>query len=497
MDDNPERTSLGVDQRGLGSKAVRGAVSTVSGQAIRMLLQIGSVIILARLLTPQDYGLVAMVLAVIGVGEILRDCGLSPAAIQAEHLSRKMQSNLFWVNSAIGFVLTIICAASAPLIAYFYGRSALVFITLAFAPTFLLSGLGTQYRADLTRRMKFKTLAITDVGSAALALLIGIVTAAMGAGYWALVMQQVSAGVISLVITGYAAGWWPTRYDKDENVMPFIRFGISVLSTQVITYATANIDSVLIGRLYGAVSAGLYNRGVQLVRMPLRQASAPFATVALPVLARVRNDRPRLLRTLESAQIAVGYPVLLVVGVVVATSKQSVTLALGSQWVGAAPIVAFIAIGEAVSVVGTVSYWAFLTLDITDELLRYTIYSSIVRAAMLVVGSFFGVVWVAAAYAASQVLFLPFTFWRIQVASGLRTRGLLFNAARIFAVASIGSLAAALVVRATPLSQIETILLALLTQLAVTMVLIFIPPVRRDLQQMSGLMRMLRSKTGT
>lgn len=478
----------------LGARAARGALATVGGQLSRMLLQIGSVIVLSRLLTPGDYGLIAMVLAVIGVGEILRDMGLSPAAIQAETLSKGMRSNLFWVNAGLGLVLSLVCAGAAPLIALFYDRPALVAITLAFAPTFLLSGLGTQYRADLTRNMRFNVLALSDVISAALSLFVGIAAAMSGAGYWSLVLQQLSGGVFSLVILVAAAGWRPLRYDRAEPIAPFIRFGTSVVLTQVIGYFTANLDSILIGRQYGAVQAGFYNRGVQLVRTPLRQATAPFATVALPVLARVRSDQARLVRTLQAAQVAVGYPVLVVVGVVIAANRDAVTLALGSQWADAAPIVACIAVGEAVSVVGTVSYWAFLTLGITGELLRYTIVSSLIRASMLIVGSFFGPVWVAAAYAVSQVVFLPVTFWRIQVASGLKTTVLMVNAARIFAVAAVACGCASGLVHAFPMGQVGSVIFAAGTQLICTAAFGVIPAVRRDFESMVNFVRLLRVK---
>lgn len=148
---------------GLGERAAKGALITFSGQFARILLQVVSVVVLARLLTPHAYGVVAMVLAVIGIGEIFRDFGLSSAAIQSKTLSRGQRDNLFWVNAGIGLVLATIVFFAAPLIAIIYRHPEVEPLARALSLTFLMNGLATQYRADLNRRLKFMQLTTGDV----------------------------------------------------------------------------------------------------------------------------------------------------------------------------------------------------------------------------------------------------------------------------------------------------------------------------------------------
>ena len=283
---------------------------------------------LARLLTPQDYGLVAMVLAVIGVAEFLRDLGLGAAAVRAEHLSTHERDNLFWISSLLGLSFTVLTILSAPLIAAAYSRDELTLITMTLAPTFLLSGVCAQYRVDLLRRLRFASLAWIEVACAALGLGIGIGMALSGAGFWSLVVQQLATGVIALLLHAYACRWLPGAYDRSTSIMGFVRLGSAFMFGSVMAYISRNVDNVLIGHQFGASSLGLYTRSMQLVRTPLTQLQAPFATVALPVLVAAGVNDARLVSAARQGQLALAYPLMAVSAVVVASSSAMVELAL-------------------------------------------------------------------------------------------------------------------------------------------------------------------------
>ncbi len=161
-------------QPGLGARAAGGAAVTMAGQLAKMVVQFGGIILLARLLTPYDYGLMAMVTAIVGMAEILRDFGLSSAAIQAKHVSREQRDNLFWINSGIGLALAIVVFLSSSWIAHFYREPALLGISQALAVTFLFNGMTTQYRAHLSRALRFGQVSLSDVGAQVLGLLAGV-----------------------------------------------------------------------------------------------------------------------------------------------------------------------------------------------------------------------------------------------------------------------------------------------------------------------------------
>lgn len=147
----------------LARSAARGSLVTLVAQAVRIGTQFVSIFVLARLLDSVDYGYLAMVLAIIGVAELVRDFGLSAAAVQSRSLSNAQQSNLFWLNSLIGLVSSVLVLAVSPLIALLYGEPALTPITLALAPIFLLNGIATQFRARMNRDLRFVALAAADV----------------------------------------------------------------------------------------------------------------------------------------------------------------------------------------------------------------------------------------------------------------------------------------------------------------------------------------------
>jgi PST family polysaccharide transporter len=171
----------------LKGRSVRGGVLTLTSQGAQFVMQSVSTVVLARLLTPADFGLVAMVVAITGLGQAFADLGLSEATIQHPDINHDQVSNLFWVNVAIGLGLTILTASLGPLLAWFYHEPRLRAITYVVSVTFLIGGLRVQHDALLQRNMRFLALAIRDISAYAVAVPVAIVLALRGAGYWAIV----------------------------------------------------------------------------------------------------------------------------------------------------------------------------------------------------------------------------------------------------------------------------------------------------------------------
>ncbi|HNV12021.1 MAG TPA: lipopolysaccharide biosynthesis protein, partial [Propionibacteriaceae bacterium] len=280
-------------QPGLGRRAIRGAAVTMAGQAAKIAIQVLSVVILARLLAPSDYGLLVMVTAVIGVTDIFRDFGLSSAAIQAPVLSRKEQINLFWLNTGLGSTLSLITFLAAPALAAFYGRPELIPLTHVMSGMFLINGLATQYRADLSRRMLFRRLALADVSGSAVGLVVAVTMASHGFGVWSLAAQQLTQLAVMLALVVIGAGWLPRLYDRSVSVRHFLGFGWRLAGSQLVVYVGNNIDTVMLGLRVNTASLGLYNRAYQLVMQPLGQIRGPLNTVAIPVLSQLQDEEER------------------------------------------------------------------------------------------------------------------------------------------------------------------------------------------------------------
>jgi O-antigen/teichoic acid export membrane protein len=376
----------GGGNQGLGRTAARGAAVTMTGQVARILLQVVSVVVLAKLLTPHDYGLVAMVMAIAGLADIFRDFGLSTAAVQARDLTREQRDNLFWLNSGLGAVLCAIIAAGGGLFANFYGEPDVAEIARLLAFTFLLNGIGTQYRADLSRRLRFRSLAFADIVGQLAGFGAGLGLALAGAGYWALVAQQLVQAATTLIYLGGAARWLPRRWSRDAGMGPLLRFGRNMVGMQVVGYVNGNLDSVVIGRVFGAATLGVYNRAFQLLMAPLTQIRAPTTTVALPVLSRLDDEPDKYASFVARGQVALGYSIVPALAIVAAAAEPVVALFLGDRWESVTPLLRILAFAGAVNLLAYVGYWVFLSRNLTGQLLRFTLVTFVARVVFIFVG---------------------------------------------------------------------------------------------------------------
>ncbi len=420
----------------LGGRAARGVLVALSGQGLRIAVQVLSVVLLSRLLGPSDYGLLAMVMAVIGVADVFRDLGLSTAAIQAKTLSEQQRSNLFWLNTGIGLLLSLLAFAAAPLLELAFGQPELEDMTRAMAWVFLLGGLTTQHRADLTRRLRFARLATADVAGPVVALLAALVLAQAGAGYWALVAQQLVMYVVVAALVVSAGRWVPSRYNRRTDMDGLLRFGWNMVGVQLIGYAGRNADSLLIGARFGAGSLGLYNRAYQLLMVPLGQIRAPGTQVALPVLSRVQDDDVRWAGLVQRGQLALGYTLVAGLAIVVGAAEPVTAVFLGDRWSEVSPILRLLAVGGICQTLAFVGYWVYLSRGLTAQLVRYSLVETAVRLACIGVGSAWGVVGVAAGFALAPALTWPLSLWWLSRMAPIPLRALLAGAMRVLTVAT-------------------------------------------------------------
>ncbi|HEY8788356.1 MAG TPA: lipopolysaccharide biosynthesis protein [Actinopolymorphaceae bacterium] len=426
-----------VDSAALGTRAARGVIVTVGGQCLKIVLQVASVAVLARMLSPHDYGLLAMITAIIGVADIFRDFGLSSAAIQAKTLSFAQRNKLFWINTGIGALLAVLTFAAAPLIAALYDQPQLVAMSRVLGVCFLLNGAATQYRADLNRRLKFTRLATADVSAPLVALIVAIGAALMGAGYWALVAQQITMVVVMLLLVVVGGRWLPRRPRRGVPMDGMLRFGWNLAGSQLIGYISNNIDSLIIGTRFGPSQLGLYNRAFQLLMTPLGQLRAPTTTVALPVLSKLHDDPRRYTAYLSRGQLALGYTLIAGLGLVVGGAAPISAVFLGGQWTSVVPIMRLLAIAGIFQTLAYVGYWVYLSRGLTRDLFQYTIITSVIKAICILTGSIWAVRGVATGYAIAPAIAWPLSFWWLARRSGIPVRGLLIQAFRIIGVSAL------------------------------------------------------------
>ena len=466
----------------LGRRATRGAGVMMATQLVRFALQIGSIAVLSRLLTPAQVGLVAMVTAVLNVAEIIRDFGLSSAAIQAPTLSKAQRSNLFWLNLGIGSVCSVLAAASAPALAWTYGRPELVPIVLALAGIFILSGANTQYRADLSRDLRFKALAVTDIGAQALSIAAAITAAALGAGYWAIVIQQLTMAIVSLISNALQCRWLPGRPRRDVPMRKFITFGSHLLGSNLLGYAVNNVDNIGVGLVWGPGPLGLYNRAYQLLQQPLQQITAPLFRVVLPVLSRVQDDETAYLHFFRRFQVAACYTLGLGFAILAGIAVPVTDVLLGASWSGVAPILTVLAVGGVFKGMDSTSYYIWVSKNITGKLFRFYLVSRPLMILVILAGLPWGPVGVAVGHLVAAI-----ANWLISTRlacryAGLPARALIGRPAKILTMAVLPAGGAAYAASLLPLPALVQAAAGLAAGLVCAGALsLLIGPLRREL----------------
>jgi len=475
-------------QADLRGRSVRGGVVSVTSQGTQFLIQSVATVVLARLLTPADFGLVAMVSTVTGLGQTFADLGLSEATIQRKEISHEQVSALFWINVAIGIGLTLITVALAPVLARFYRDPRLLNITFMVSLTFLIGGLRVQADAVLKRQMRFTALAIRDVASYALAVPVAIVMALRGAGYWALVALPLTLNFTAMALSWLMVNWRPGLPRRGVQVGSMIVFGGSVAASYFISGVSRSADNVLIGRYMGAGPLGLYSRAYNLLMLPVRQLSGPAGSVAIPAFSRTQDEPERLaryyLRTINLV-MWISSPVF---GFLFVAAQPVIVLALGNQWREAAPVFQILAISALGQLLLDSTNWLFVSRGRSQQLLKILLIISPITVAGYVIGLPFGIKGVALSGSLVLLGTLP---WMLKSAfrgtqlTLLRTgRALLYPIALSIAGVLLGELALELI---RPERIFSKLLVTALSFAAAYSLSALLPPVREEIMSLRKL----------
>lgn len=395
----------------LKARTVRGATATFVGQGVKFLLQIGSTMVLARLLTPDDFGLVAMVTAVTGFIMIFKDLGLSMATVQREEINHAQVSTLFWINLALSALSMLITLALAPVIARFYGDTRLTAITAALSVAFLFGGLTVQHQALLRRQMHLTAVTFIDVAAMASGILTAIICAWIGLRYWSLVWMQIVTALATAAGVWIASGWIPGLPTRRSGVRSMLKFGGHLSAFNFVNYFARNLDNILIGRFYGAEPLGLYSRAYSLLLLPIGQITAPMTAVAVPALSRLQNDPERYRSYYLKAVKIIAYlsmPLIAVMGVV---SEEIVYFVLGENWLDSSAIFTALVYAAFWSPVAVTTGWIYVSRGETHRMFQWSLVITPLTVVAFLIGILWGALGVAIAYSITVTLQIIPQFW--------------------------------------------------------------------------------------
>ncbi|WP_152187645.1 lipopolysaccharide biosynthesis protein [Georgenia satyanarayanai] len=390
----------------LGHTVARGISWTLLSNWVAAGLQIATTVVLARLLTPADFGLMAMALTLTVIVTQFRQLGLSQAVVQRENLTWTQVNALFWVNAAAGVLLAVVVAAAGVPLAAFYGEPAVVSLCAALGAGFVFSGLAVQHGALLNRAMQFRRIAVRNMAAGVLSSAAAVAAALLGMGVWSLVVQNVSALVIATALNWWAVPWRPSRPSGLREALPLLTFGAHVSVANLCYTLSRQADNVIIGRVLDAGALGLYSRAYSLLMLPLRQLKTPVQAVMVPALASLQGEPERYRDAYRRAVSGLSHAGMPAVVVMAVTSHELVLVVLGEQWVGAAPLFQVLAVAGFVQLVSTTTGWIFTSTGRGAAYAGWAVVNGAVTIGGFAVGVRWGVTGVAVSYAVTQLLLL-------------------------------------------------------------------------------------------
>ncbi|MEA2807194.1 MAG: hypothetical protein QOJ17_1335, partial [Rhodospirillaceae bacterium] len=396
----------------IGRRSRRGGSILLAAQGIRVLGQVATLVVLARLLPPSAFGLLAMVASLGAILDLVKEFGLSAATIQKPGISHAQVSALFWINTAAGALLGVGLMLAAPLLASFYGQPELEAVAEWLALGFVLSGLTVQHWALLRRQMRFSAIAGLETAADIAAFAVAIALALAGKGYWALVAQRLVAPGLLLVGSWALCRWRPARPAPAGGLLDLLRFGASVTASGLAMALARSVDQVLIGWLWGPAVLGLYERTTRLVLLPINTINAPVYAAGMPALSRLL-DRPEryrsMFRQIMQKLALLTMPVFAIAAVL---ADWLVRILLGTAWAPAAPLVALFSVSAGYLPLLLALSLLYMTQGRSGEMLRASLIDAALCVAAILAGLPWGVTGVAASIAVVGLLVrLPVALW--------------------------------------------------------------------------------------
>lgn len=373
-------------------------------QFSRVGLQLLGMLFLARLLDPADYGVMAMAMIVVNLANLLRDLGTSAAVVQRDELDENAKTTVFWLNFGVGLTLSVLVAGLAMLIGYIFASPSLPRVLWLLALGFPITASSAVHQALLERQSRFKLLAGIEILSSGTGLSVAILLARFGFGVLCLPAQILTAATLSAVQLWILGRWRPGRKFDLDSFKSLFSYSGNLTAFNLINYLARNADSIVVGKLLGAVQLGVYSQAYRVMLFPLQNMTFVATRALFPLLSRHQNE-PLALRKLylKTVMMVVTITGPLMCGVWV-QREEFVHIVFGAKWSAVIPVLAWLApvgfIQSIISTTGTV----FMATGNTEKLMKLGLIATVLQVGGFVIGAFWDVNHVAAMYAVANLI---------------------------------------------------------------------------------------------
>lgn len=384
------------------------AASQIAGQV----LQLGLFVILTRLLSAREFGLMGMIYVFTGFAQYLADMSLGASLVQKQDIGERHLNSVFWVNMGVGASLTALFAMAAPMVARFYEEPLLRPLTMVVALNFFLASFITVPKALLDRELNFRRLFWVEIFALSTSGAVAVSLVFAGAGVWSLVGQTVTLTAMRSATMWRLSSWRPKRAFDFAALKELAHFSGHLFGSRILWYWGRTLDKLIVGRVFGSAALGIYNFSFRLMQLPLNQVNEITESVMFPALSQVQDVETIKRIYLRATRMIslLSFPTM--IGLLV-TAEPAILAVFGDKWQDAVIILQILTVAGAVSPIGNSTGWLFEARGKTDIQFRLSVYAFVMRIAGIAVGLRWGIVGLAWAYVVSTSVFVWFPAWII------------------------------------------------------------------------------------
>lgn len=381
----------------LTTKTVKGVGWSGTSQIVTQGFQFIVKIILARLLLPDDFGIIGMALIFTTLMQTVNELGLSAAIIQRKDINNTHLSTSFWISIIMGLILCAVTIIASPFIAVFFKKELIQPVISILSIGFILGSFGIVHRTLLVKKIDFKNVAIAEAGAAAFSGIVSVVLALLGFGVWSLVIGSLIGNLGSSVLLWITCSWRPSMIFDLKSFKELFGFGKNVMGSRILDYIESNADYLLIGKFLDANSLGLYTLAYQMAIFPLSKISHIFARVAFPAFSNIQDDNAKLriyyLKVIKYTSL-ITFPLLAGLAII---APEFIPIAIGEKWMPMVLPLQILCILGALNSIGTHVGTILLCKGRPDIQFKWSIFTSIVLPIAILIGVRYGIIGVAIA----------------------------------------------------------------------------------------------------
>lgn len=359
----------------------------------KMGIQFISGIILARLLTPFDYGCIGMLTVFMVLAEAFIDGGFGSALIQKKRPTNEDYSTIFHFNMALALVMYIILFFSAPAISRFYSIPILCDVLRVQGLILIIYALNVVQRSVLKKQLKFKVIAITRITTSIIALIVTIAMALLGLGVWALVAQYLIGGFIPMVVYWVYTKWRPSWTFSWQSFKMLFGFGFFMFLTHLINQFSTQLQGLLIGRFYNPVTLGYYSKAQSTERLASHTISSVMSSVTYPLYAEVQDNLPRMANMIKRLTSTIAYLSFPILAILLLTAKPIFILLYSERWLESVPYFQLLCLAGIANCLAAVNTQPIAAIGKSKEMFFWTVLKRFAGLTAAILGLIFWGMW--------------------------------------------------------------------------------------------------------